>query len=37
MITLKELHQRAGNPDLDHWTSAAGFSLEEAALLPGTA
>ncbi|MDR6203465.1 hypothetical protein [Paraburkholderia graminis] len=33
MITLKELHKRAGNPDLDHWTGAAVFSLQEAALL----
>jgi hypothetical protein len=33
MLSIKELHQRAGNLDLSHWNAAETFSLIEAALL----
>lgn len=33
MITMKELHQLKGNPDLSHWSTVKLFSIAEAALL----
>jgi hypothetical protein len=33
MTTIRELHQKAGNPNLTHWRSMTMFTVAEAALL----
>jgi hypothetical protein len=33
MATLRELHAKAGNPDLSHWKAREAYSIEDAALL----
>lgn len=33
MLTVQDLHERAGKPDLSHWNATEAFSVMEAAIL----